>query len=42
MSQFLFLVVAKKNVLKTNEIHGGRPQIVWLWVVQFEVDGSVF
>jgi hypothetical protein len=41
MSQLLFLVMAKKVELNLNEIPGGQPQIIWLWVVQFEVDGSV-
>jgi hypothetical protein len=41
MCQLLFLVVAKKVELNPNVIPGGRPQIIRLRVVQFEVDGSV-
>jgi hypothetical protein len=41
MSQFLFLVVAKKVELHPNYIPGGCPQIIRLRVVKFEVDGSV-
>jgi hypothetical protein len=41
MSQLLFLVLVKKGELNPNENPGGWPQIIWLWVVQFEVDGSV-
>jgi hypothetical protein len=40
MSQLLFLVVAEKVELNPNAIPGGRPQIVWLRVVQFKVDVS--
>jgi hypothetical protein len=41
MDQLLFFVVAKIVELNPNAIPGGRPQIVRLRVVQFEVDGSV-
>jgi hypothetical protein len=41
MGQFYFYVVAKKVELSLIAIPGGRPQIVRLWVVKFEVDGSV-
>jgi hypothetical protein len=41
MCQLLFLVLSKKVELNPNAIPGGRPQIIWLRVVQFEVDGSV-
>jgi hypothetical protein len=37
----VFLVVAKKVELNPNAIPGGWSQIVRLWVVQFEVHGSV-
>jgi hypothetical protein len=40
MSQFLFLVVAKKIELDSNVIPGDQPQIIRLRIVQFEVDGS--
>jgi hypothetical protein len=40
MSQLLFLVVAKKVELNPNDIPGGRPHIIRLRVVQFEVDGK--
>jgi hypothetical protein len=42
MCQLLFLVVAKKVELNPNAIPGGRPQIIRLRIVQFEVDGSVY
>jgi hypothetical protein len=41
MGQFYFYVEAKKVELNLIAIPGGRPQIVRLWVVTFEVDGSV-
>jgi hypothetical protein len=41
MGQLLLFVVAKIVELNPNAIPGGRPQIVRLRVVQFEVDGSV-
>jgi hypothetical protein len=41
MCQLLFFVVAKIVELNPNAIPGGRPQIIRLNVVQFEVDGSV-
>jgi hypothetical protein len=41
MGQFYFYVVAKKVELNPIAIPGGRPQIVRLWAVKFEVDGSV-
>jgi hypothetical protein len=41
MGQFYFYVVAKIFELNPNAIPGGRPQIVRLRVVKFEVDGSV-
>jgi hypothetical protein len=41
MYQLYFLVVAKQVELNPNAIPCGRPQIMWLQVVQFEVDGSV-
>jgi hypothetical protein len=41
MGQLLFFVVDKIVELNSNAIPGGRPQIVGLRVVQFEVDGSV-
>jgi hypothetical protein len=39
--QLLFFAVAKIVELNPNAIPGGRPQIIRLRVVQFEVDGSV-
>jgi hypothetical protein len=39
--QFNYYVVAKKVELSPIAIPGGRPQIVRLRVVKFEVDGSV-
>jgi hypothetical protein len=41
MGQLHFFVVAKIVELNPNAIPGGRPQIVRLQVVKFEVDGSV-
>jgi hypothetical protein len=41
MGHFYFYVVAKKVELSLIAIPGGRPQIVRLRVVTFEVDGSV-
>jgi hypothetical protein len=41
IGQFYYYVVAKKEGLSLIAIPGGRPQIVQLWVVKFEVDGSV-
>jgi hypothetical protein len=39
--QFYYYVVAKKVELSLVAIPGGRPQIVRLRFVKFEVDGSV-
>jgi hypothetical protein len=41
MGQFYFFVVVKIVELNPKVIPGGRPQIVRLRVVKFEVDGSV-
>jgi hypothetical protein len=41
MGQFYFYVMAKKVESNLIAIPGGRPQIVRLRVVTFEVDGSV-
>jgi hypothetical protein len=41
IGQFYYYVVAKKVDLSPIAIPGGRPQIVRLRVVKFEVDGSV-
>jgi hypothetical protein len=41
IGQFFYYVVPKKVVLSPIAIPGGRPQIVRLRVVKFEVDGSV-
>jgi hypothetical protein len=41
IGQFYYYVVAKKVELSIIAIPGGRPQIVRLRVVKFEVDGSV-
>jgi hypothetical protein len=41
IGQFYYDVVAKKNELNLIAILGGRPQIVRLRFVKFEVDGSV-
>jgi hypothetical protein len=41
IGQFLYYVVAKIVELSSISIPGGRPQIVRLRVVKFEVDGSV-
>jgi hypothetical protein len=41
IGQFFYYVVAKKVELSPKAIPGGRPQIVRLRVVKFEVDGSV-
>jgi hypothetical protein len=41
IGQFFYYVVAKKLELSPIAIPGGRPQIVRLRVVKFEVDGSV-
>jgi hypothetical protein len=41
MGRLFFFVVAKIVELNPNAITGGRPQIVRLQVVKFEVDGSV-
>jgi hypothetical protein len=41
IGQFYYYVVAKKVELSPIVIPGGRPQIVQLRVVKFEVDGSV-
>jgi hypothetical protein len=42
IGQFYYYVVAKKVKLSLIAIHVGRPQIVRLRVVKFEVDGSVY
>jgi hypothetical protein len=41
VAELYFLVVAKIVELNPNAIPDGRPQIFRLWVVKFEVDGSV-
>jgi hypothetical protein len=41
MGQFYFNVVAKIVELNPKATSGGRPQIIRLRVVKFEVDGSV-
>jgi hypothetical protein len=41
IGQFFYYLVANKVVLSPIAIPGGRPQIVRLRVVKFEVDGSV-
>jgi hypothetical protein len=41
MVQLYIFWVAKIVELNPNEIPGGHPQIVRLWVVTFEVDGSL-
>jgi hypothetical protein len=42
IGQFYYYVVAKKVELSPIAIPGGRPQIVRLKFVKFEVDGSVY